>query len=503
MHSWLNFNFFAYIYIIDHLANTWVGLQWMETQLFDHNLNVVNMESFKKDYSRRKFIKTSSLAGAAAIYGIGAANQLLANSFSSTSTPAILGGESVITSHDWPSWPIWNSGTDEKRLLEVMRSGVWSRNKVTDEFEQRWATLIGSKRCLAVVNGTNALNTSLAQLEIGWGDEVLVTPYTFIASVSTILFSGAIPVFVDVDPETFQMDPNKIEEKITSNTRAIIPVHILGLPSDMERIMPIAKKHNLLVVEDACQAWLAEINHKKVGTFGNAGCFSFQNSKNMAIGECGAIVSDDDEFMDRCYSYHNYGNPYGTVAGEVGAGTVMIGTKLRITEYQAAIGLAQLERLEEQTSVRNDNAKYLNSLIREIPGIVPHKLYNNVTRAAYHLYPFLYQKEAFNDLPRNKFLAALSAEGVPCSNGYRELNKMPFLKNAFNSRFFKKFYSKKRLNYEKYAEENNCPRNEKLCNEQAIWIPQNILLGTKSDMNNIASAIEKIKINADKIKAKN
>ena len=120
-----------------------------------------------------------------------------------------------------------------------MRSGVWSRRKVTDEFEKKWAQLTGAKRCLAVVNGTNALNTSLAQLEIGWGDEVLVTPYTFIASVSCILFNGAIPVFVDVDPGTFQMDPAKIEEKIPPH-RAILPVHILGLPCDMERIMGIA-----------------------------------------------------------------------------------------------------------------------------------------------------------------------------------------------------------------------------------------------------------------------
>ena len=116
-----------------------------------------------------------------------------------------------------------------------------------------------------------------------------------------VLQAGAMPVFVDTDPETFQIDPQKIEAKITPRTKAILPVHILGLPADMVRIMEIAKKHNLIVIEDACQAWLAEINHKKVGTFGNAGCFSFQNSKNIPIGEGGAIVSDDDEFMDRCY----------------------------------------------------------------------------------------------------------------------------------------------------------------------------------------------------------
>jgi len=454
------------------------------------------MKSFSNDFTRRDFIKKNSVASAGAVLGLGTANRIIANNLSSSLVPAALGGEPLLKNHDWPDWPIWNPDTDEKRLLEVMRSGVWSRKNVVTEFENRWAEVIGAKRCLAVVNGTNALNASLAQLEIGWGDEVLVTPYTFIASVSSILFNGAIPVFVDVDPETFQMDPDKIEEKITSRTRAIMPVHILGLPCDMERIMAIAGKHNLEVVEDACQAWLAEINHKKTGTFGHAGCFSFQNSKNIPIGECGAIVSDDDEFIDRCYSYHNYGNPYGTVAGEVGAGTIRLGTKLRITEYQAAIGLAQLERLEEQTETRNVRAAYLKSKIGKINGIMPYRLYDNVTRAAFHLFPFRYNKNKFNGLSRDKFLRAMRAEGVPCSNGYRELNKMPFIKNTFESRFFKKFYSAEQLNYERYLEENDCPKNEVLCNEQAIWLPQNVLLGSTSDMDNIASVIEKISVNS-------
>ncbi|RIH64574.1 DegT/DnrJ/EryC1/StrS family aminotransferase [Mariniphaga sediminis] len=453
--------------------------------------------------TRRDFIKKNSLLGAGAVLGLGSAGKVFASYSSEGSTPAILGGKPAITSHSWPGWPIWKPETDEKRLMEVIRSGVWSRRNVVSEFEEKWAKVIGSKRCLSVVNGTNALNASLAQLEIGWGDEVLVTPYTFIASVSGIVFNGAIPVFVDVDPETFQMDPDKIEEKITPRTRAIIPVHILGLPCDIEKIMSIAKKHDLLVVEDACQAWLAEVNHKKVGTFGNAGCFSFQNSKNLPMGEGGAIVSDDDEFMDRCYSFHNYGNPFGTTAGTFGAGTVRIGTKLRITEYQAAIGLAQMERLEEQTEARNVNAAYLKSLIQEIPGIIPYKLYPNVTRAAFHLFPFRYKKEEFSGMPRDKFIKAVNAEGLHCSHGYNiGVNKMPFIKNAFESKYFKKFYAKEQLNYDKYTRENECPVNDTLGTEEAVWIGQEVLLGAKQDFDNIAQAIEKVQKNADLINRK-
>jgi len=278
-----------------------------------------------------------------------------------------------------------------------------------------------------------------------------------------------------------------------------MPVHILGLPANMPRILEIANKHNLIVVEDACQGWLAEINNKKVGTFGNAGCFSFQNSKNLPMGEGGAIVSDDDEFMDRCYSYHNYGNAYGTMIGEVGAGTVMAGTKLRITEYQAAIGLAQLKRLEEQTETRNINAGYLKSQIENISGITPYKLYDNVTRAAFHLFPFRFNKDKFKGLSRDKFINALRAEGIPCSQGYATLNKMPYLENALQSKNFKKMYSKQELDIHKFNERNQCPQNDRLCNEEAVWFSQSMLLADKKDMDDITSSIEKIYNNADKL----
>ena len=452
----------------------------------------------KNKYSRRKFIQQKSVAGLGAMAGLNLSVPLLNVNMHKADAPVLLGGKPAIE-HSWPSWPKWKPETDEPKLLEVMRSGVWSRNKVVDEFEKEWAQLLGVKRCLTVVNGTNALNASLAQYEIGWGDEVLVTPYSFIASVSCVVFNGAIPVFVDVDPETFQMDPAKIEAKITSNTRAILPVHILGLPCDMDPIMKIAKKHNLIVIEDACQAWLAEYDHKKLGTFGHAGCFSFQNSKNIPMGEGGAIVSNDDAFMDRCFSYHNYGNPYGSEAGAFSAGAVRIGTKLRLTEYQAAIGLVQLKRLEEETEQRNQNAALLRKAIDNISGILPYRLYEKANRASFHLFPFRYKKEAFKGLDRNKFLAALNAEGVPCSSGYRPLNKMPFLKNTFESKYYKKFYPSKKLNYNNYADANQCPLNDQLC-EEAVWIPQNILLGSTADMEQIAMAIKKIYDHAEELR---
>ena len=460
----------------------------------------------KKFLSRREFIKKNSLTGLGAVVAMNTTPYVYSNYSRDASTPAILGGTPVRTHRQtWPEWPVWNK-SDEEYVVEILRRGEWSRagvrDSVVEEFEKQWAQALGAKRCLATVNGTNSLITSLRMLDVGGGDEVIVTPYTFIATISSILEVGAMPVFADVDPETFQIDPAKIEEKITRRTRAILPVHILGLPSDMIRIMEIARRHNLLVVEDACQAWLAEINNRKVGNFGNTGCFSFQVTKNISIGEGGAIISDDDELMDRCHSYHNCGRAYGKMVDPVGGQYIMRGNNLRMTEYQAAIGLSGLKRLDEQTTVRNRNAEYLKSKISSIPGIMPYRLYDSVTRAAFHLFPFRYKKEEFNNLSREQFLSALRAEGVPASGGYTGLLfSMPYLDDAFQSKNYQAMYPEKMLNFERFVEQNQCPESELLSNETGVWIFQSLLLGTFSDMDDIYNAIEKIHVNSRKIKA--
>jgi len=452
-----------------------------------------------KKLSRREFIRKNSLAGAGAILATGIAPTAFASGSKQANIPAVLGGRPV-AEIDWPKWPMWNPETDEQLLLESVRSGVWSRQKLVTQFEKEWAKACNAKRCLTVVNGTNALIVSLIQLGIGAGDEVLIPPYTFIASPQAVLATGAIPVFVDTDISSFQMDASKIEAKITSRTRAIMPVHLGGLACDMNRIMEIARKHNLIVVEDACQAHLAEYNNQKLGTFGHAGCFSFQNSKNLPIGEGGAIISNDEKLIDRCHSYHNLGFPFGTTIGSFSSGSVLNGNKLRLTEYQAAIGLVQLKRLDSQTTTRNTNAEYLSAKLKQVPGILPIQPYPETTRGVYHLYAFRYKKEEFKGLSRDAFMEALDAEGVSCYGGYTQLNKMPFLKDAFQTKNFRKTYSKKQLNYTKYMERNECPQNDILCNEEAVWFNQRFLLTGKTEMDAIYSAIEKIHANAEKIK---
>lgn len=454
----------------------------------------------KRKYSRREFLKKNSLTGFGAVVALGVTPPVFVNDMSEARTPAMLGGAPVRTK-GWPGWPVWDSTTDEEQVFRVIRSGSWTRAGVVTEFEKKWAETVGAKRCLAVVNGTNALIAALNQFDIGAGDEVIVGPYSFISTFICILQNGAMPVFVDTDPETFQIDADKIEAKITPRTRAIVPAHTLGMPADMPRIMEIAKKHNLIVVENACLSWLAEINNRKVGTYGNAGCFSFQTSKNIPIGEGGAIVSDDEQFMDRCYAYHNYGNPYGSVVlpAGVSGGTVMTGTKLRITEYQAAIGLAQMKRLAMQTDTRNENARYLKSKLEKIPGIVPFRLNDNVTRISAWQFPFRYKKEAFQGLSRADFLKALRAEGIPGSTGYVTQNDKPYLKSYFDSKNFRKMYPAKMLDFTKYVEKNRCPENDLLC-EEAVWFSQNMLLGSREDMDDIVMAIEKVQKSAGEIR---
>jgi perosamine synthetase len=445
--------------------------------------------------SRRQFLAATS-AGTIAV-AAGRTVPAHANAGAKAGKAALLGGQ-PLRAKPFPRWPVWDKAAEES-VLGVLRSGHWYRgsgNTVT-QFEEKYAALLGAKRCVCTVNGTNALLTALHVLDVGFGDEVIVSPYTFIATYNVVLLSGALPVFADTDPETFLINPDKIEEKITENTRAILPVHILGLPANMDRINAIAKKHNLKVIEDACQAWLAEWGGKKCGTLGDLGCFSFQESKHLPCGEGGAVVGNDEALMDFARSFHNCGRPYGSIKATTGY--PIIGTNRRMTEYQAAVLLNQIQRLEADTVKRVEHANYLTSRIKDIPGIVPHKLYEGATRAVYHLYPFRYKKEQFGGLPRSRFLAALSAEGIPCSGGYGPQYRDGLIEAALSSKNFQRAFPKARL--DRYREELHYPGNDQLC-EEAVWFTQNMLLGTRGDIDDIANAIQKVYENrADLAKA--
>jgi perosamine synthetase len=405
--------------------------------------------------------------------------------------PALLGGPATRT-EPFPSWPKFDNN-EEKALADVLRSGKWFRGngQYVNRFEQAYAQLMGAKHCLATANGTSALLVSLAALDVGPGDEVIVPPYTFVATVNVILARYALPVFVDTDPETFQIDARKIEAAITGRTVAIMPVHLGGGAANLDTIMVVARKHKLPVIEDACQSHLAEWRGRRVGTLGTAGCFSFQASKNLNSGEGGAILTDDETLLEKCFAFHN--NSRGRRAAGYDFSYADSGLNLRLTEFQAALLLAQMTRLEAQAKLREQNAQYLTALLREIPGILPARTDEGCTRNAYHLYMLRYRKEHFAGLPRATFLKALRAEGIPASGGYAPLNKEPYLKNTFNSRGYQAIYAKERI--ARWEEQNQCPENDRLC-EEGVWFTQNMLLGARREMEQIAEAIRKIQAHA-------
>jgi dTDP-4-amino-4,6-dideoxygalactose transaminase len=411
----------------------------------------------------------------------------VASSLSAAEKPALLGGKPVRT-EKFPSWPKFDA-TEEKALLEVLRSGHWGRGggKQVNRFEEQYASVTGAKHCVATANGTSALVASLGALGVGPGDEVVVPPYTFVATVNAVLILGALPVFVDSDRETFQIDARKIEAALTDDTVAIMPVHLGGNAADLDAISAVARKRNVPLIEDACQSHLAEWKGRKVGTFGQAGCFSFQASKNLNSGEGGAVLTGSEDFAEKLYTFHNNGRGRKTAA--LSFSYTAPGANLRLTEFQAALLLSQMSRLEEQSKTRETNAQYLTSMLREIPGITPARQYDGCTRNAYHLYMFRYDPAQFRGLPRVQFLKALRAEGIPASSGYSPLNKEPFLENTLGSRPFGRVYSKQRL--ARWRERSQCPENDRLCNE-AVWLTQTTLLGPRQDMDDITAAVRKI-----------
>jgi perosamine synthetase len=403
---------------------------------------------------------------------------------------ALLGGRPV-RGTPFPSWPVIDQ-REERALLEVLHGGKWYRGdgQTVSRFEDAYAQLTGARHCIATANGTSALYASLAGLDVAPGDEVILPPYTFVATLNVVFLQYALPVFVDSDPGTFQMDARRLEGAITERTAVIVPVHLGGSACDLDAILAVSRRRKVPVLEDACQAHLGEWRGRKLGTLGAAGCFSFQASKNLNCGEGGAILTSDDDLAERCWAFHDNararrGRPAPPLGGR--------GANLRLTEFQAGLLLAQMTRLEEQSKAREENARYLTLQLREIPGILPARMHEGCTRNAYHLYMLRYQKEPFAGLPRARFLEALRAEGVPCSSGYAPLDRQPFVQATLASRAYQRLYPKEVL--AGWAERNRCPANEQLC-EEAVWLTQTMLLGPRQDMDDIAAAIRKIQASA-------
>ena len=402
-----------------------------------------------------------------------------------TAKLAIQGGRPVRTKV-FPSWPVHDK-SDERAVAAVVRSGQWwlHGGRCVNQFEKTFARYHGAAYGIAVPNGTVSLRIALLAAQIGEGDEVIVPPYTFLATATAVVEANALPVFVDIDPDTYNLDPARIEAAITPRTRAIIPVHFGGLPADMDRIMRVARRHGLTVIEDAAHAHGAVYKGRKVGAIGHLGSFSFQASKNLTCGEGGIITTNDPALSDLCRSIHDCGrDPAGLWYGHV-----RFGNNYRMSELQGALLLSQMTRLESQARRRDANGRRLDEGLRRIPGIRPLLRGANTTRHAYHLYVFRYDPAGFDGLPREAFLRAVQAEGVPCSPGY----KLPlYRQEVFLKRRFGPYtgyrHGRRRLDFARC----NCPVTEHACSAEACWLSQNVLLGTQRDMDDIVAAVSKV-----------
>ena len=452
----------------------------------------------RKLLTRRIFLKTTSLGAAGAALTAEHLTPVSSACIQDTDKPAILGGIPVRPKGKnlEVSWPVFDE-TDIQMLLDAYKSKRWSEysnlpSELSVRFEKAFAEMMGVKYCAVANSGTNALDASQRAFEIGPGDEVITQTNTFVATAETTFNLFALPVFVDTDPETFMINADLIEEKINERTRAIIPVHIGGAAADMDKIMAIAKKHNLVVIEDACQAQHAEWRHKKLGSIGDLGCFSFQQGKSLCGGEGGAIIGNNDQIMAMVDAYTNNGrDPRGT-------GRTFPGSNFRITPFVAATLLGQIRRLEEQSKLRDENAAYLEKLLSEIKGVRPTKKYEGQTRRAYYEYQLIYEKQYFNGLSKNKFRSAMGAEGISLGNGIdSSLHLDPFIDSYLNLKPFKRIFTKERL--DKYRKENLCPVNEMIGRETGLSLGQRVFLGTRNDMEDIVAAIVKIQKSASKL----
>jgi dTDP-4-amino-4,6-dideoxygalactose transaminase len=385
-------------------------------------------------------------------------------------------GGTPVRSRPWPAWPIWDE-TEEAALRETLHSGQWWAlgGRKVPEFEEAFARFQEARFGTCVPNGTAALEVVLRAMGVGPGDEVIVPPYTFVATASAVLSVGATPAFVDVEPHSLNMDPRRIQEAVTPRTRAIIAVHIAGRPADMDCILAVASRHGLPVIEDAAQAHAAEWQGRKVGALGVCGTFSFQASKNLNAGEGGIVITNDEALADKVWSVHNVGR---VKEGRWYEHNVL-GGNFRMTEWQAAILLAQLQRLPEQTARRSRSAAALSGLLSRVPGITPLPDDPRVTVHAYHLFIFRYDPAAFGGRPREEFLEALTAEGVPCYAGYVPLYK----EKVFQDR------PAPVGEYAAYAD--RCPVCEEVCRD-VVWLPQHLLLASDGEMADVAEAVARI-----------
>ena len=409
---------------------------------------------------------------------------------------AIAGGR-PLRRKPFSTWPV-HSNREARSLLQVLRSANWGGypfpNAHAGAFARRYAKFHGAKYGVALANGTVAIEVALKTIDIKPGDEVIVPAYTWEGTVGPILLLNAVPVFVDVHPDTYCLDARLIEKVLTPKTRAILPVHLAMNFADLDAILDIAGSRKIAVIEDCAHAHGGRWRGKGAGATGDVGCFSFQSSKLMSSGEGGALITSNLEYYERAQSYVNCGRASATDEFR----HRLIGFNHRITEFQAAVLEAQLERLPMQARTRQANMEYFEKRLRGTPGLAFLKRDKRITRVAAYQFVFKYLAEHFADVPRAAFLAALELEGIPCDGLFYE----PVYRSAL---FPVKPEEYPALSWGRAQPIDlktlyHCPVSERAAYSEAVWLPHHIFLGSRKDTDDIADAVLKVCENIDELR---
>ncbi|MEN4040859.1 MAG: DegT/DnrJ/EryC1/StrS family aminotransferase [Anaerolineaceae bacterium] len=414
---------------------------------------------------------------------------------------AILGGAPVRT-QPYPRWPEFDE-RDVQAVTRVVESGRWGGypypGPATAEFARRFAQMQGGGYAVCMANGTITMEVALRAADIGWGDEVIVPAYTFLATASAPISAGAIPVIVDVDPQTYCIDAQKIEAALTPRTRAIIPVHLGAQMADMDAVMDIAERHNLVVIEDCAHAHGAKWRGRGAGAIGHFGSFSLQSSKILTTGEGGVLLCRTPELAARAAAIIDCGRAHSTKGdhGEAGlyeAGvSFTMGGNYRMTEFQSALGIVALERFPEQVRQREAMLGYIEEGLSEIPGVRLLKRDSRHTTRSFYRFIFAIDPEVFG-ADHAVICDLLDSEGIPCWVGYEAMNhynlfrptesKLP-APSAFPERF--------------QLDQMRFPEAERACEQEAVWLDESIFRAGKQGVDDALAAVAKIQDNAGRM----
>lgn len=406
---------------------------------------------------------------------------------------AILGGEPV-RKEAYPDWPVFDD-RDIEAVTAVIKSGNWGGfpypGPRTQAFLAKFLEMQGGHYAVAVTNGTVTMEVALRACDIGWGDEVIVPAYTFQATAAAPMAAGAIPVIADVDPETYCIDPQAIEAAITEKTRAIIPVHLGAQMADMDAIMALAEKHNLIVIEDCAHAHGARWRGQGAGAIGHFGSFSLQSSKTLTSGEGGVLICKTAELAQRAASIIDCGRPHAPGGGQEVGDQFNMGGNYRMTEIQAALATVGLERFPEQARQREEMAAYMDEALSEVPGVRVLRRDPRHTTRSFYRYIFAIDPDVFG-FEHDVVCHALDGEGISCWDGYPAMHHYELFQPGLSRLPVPSAFP----DYFRF-DQMSLPEVERACEREAVWLDESVFRAGKQGVDDAVAAMRKIYENRD------